>query len=172
MAVVQVLLACSFLHHIHHRIHKLKRRCPVESTLHKGVLNVCLSVLSGILDSSSKHSSDSEGAPLPLLQRNCSDCFCTTHVTAMRQLGQPAYKAPRKENHRFLYNTTKQVVEWNRKVMANCNHATWNLVECSRSKRRNMGFERLKKGRGGRVVPQKIPDATKRQHFKILSGWV
>lgn len=100
-------------------------------------------------DSSSKHTSDLEGTPLHLLQRNCSDCFCTTRVIAMRQLWQLAYKTHQKENHRFPYNATKQVVKWNREVTVNCNQATWNLVKRSQSKYRNMGFERLKKGGGG-----------------------
>lgn len=65
---------------------------------------VHLSVPSSVFrDSTSKRSSDLGGAPLKLLQHNCSNYFCVTHVMEVRQLCQLACKVCQEGRQRFLY---------------------------------------------------------------------
>lgn len=82
--------------------------------------------------------------------------------------------AHQKENHHFLYNTTKQLVKLNTEVMVNSNQDTWWVGKCSQSKQRKKRDLKRRKGKG---VSTNI---TKCQmtfwYFKILSptvfGWL
>lgn len=55
----------------------------------------------------------------------------SAQLTVMHQLCQGAHQ---KENHHFLYNTTKQLVKLNTEVIVNGNQDTWRVGKCSQSK--------------------------------------
>lgn len=100
-----------FFHCIHNYVHQLKRKCPREIRLHNGISNVHPSILIGVLEMVVANTLVILKVLLSTwLQRNCSNCLCTTRVTATCQLCQLAYKAYQKENH-FLYNATKHFVK-------------------------------------------------------------
>ena len=123
-------------HCIHNYVHQLKRKCPMEITLHKGLSNVHLSVLISVLEMMVAHwwfwRYSSPPAPVQLFKLLLHNACYSDASAVPISLQSPS----KKENCHFLYNTTKQFVKWNTEVMVKCNQATWNVVKCSQSKYR------------------------------------